>query len=288
MSPYQSEILTQLEQASTEALDNLLSALPDACQQIADTVRDFVAGLDKTTVGRIKPTVANLKLVDGFRKTLDKAVSSKQYGTAIESFLAEFGRASKLIDLYFGTIATTFNPAKVSYAAIRQANIETTITSLLGSGIDANFKDPIAKLLKQNIAGGSDSKALQTLMRDEILGTPNASPLLERYVKQVSSDSLHQYEANYMQAVSNDLGLEYGFYQGTTIQDSREFCIARTGKYFRMSEIKSWASLNWSGKIKGTNESNITTNRGGYGCRHLIIPVSKELYERQVKKGKGG
>ncbi|MES2731716.1 MAG: hypothetical protein V4714_08205 [Bacteroidota bacterium] len=288
MSPYQSEILTQLEQASTDALDSLLAALPDACQQIADEVRDFIAGLDKSKAGRINPTGINLKRVDAFRKTLDKIVASKQYGQAIEGFLAEFGRASKLIDLYFGTVVSSFNPAKAAYAAIRQSNIETTVTSLLGSGVDANFKDPIVKLLKQNIAGNSDSRALQELMRNEILGTPTTSPVLTRYVKQVSNDSLYQYESNYLQAVSNDLELAHYFYQGTVIGDSRDFCAQRTGKYYTDEQVKSWGNLHWAGQIKGTNSSNILTNRGGHFCKHLIIPVSKALYDLQAKKGKAG
>lgn len=288
MSPPQLEILTQLEQASTDALDNLLAAMPEANEQIANEVREFISSLDKTSVGKIKPSVANLKAVDGFRKTLDKVVANKEYGTAIDSFLAEFGRASKLIDLYFGTVVPSFNPAKTSYAAIRQANIETTVQSLLGSGIDANFKDPITKVLKQNIAGASESKALQELMRNEIIGTPTASPALTRYVKQVSNDSLYQYESNYLQAVSNDLGLQHYFFQGTVIGDSRTFCAERTGKYYTEDQVRGWGNLKWAGQIKGTNSSNILTNRGGHFCKHLIIPVSKALYDLQAKKGKSG
>jgi hypothetical protein len=181
-----------------------------------------------------------------------------------------------------------FQASKAVYQAVRQANIDTTVTSMLGSGLDANLKDPVIKILRQNVAGATDVKALRELMKNEILGTPTTSPLLTRYVNQVSNDALYQAESNYLQAVSNDLELQYAFYQGTVIGDSRTFCAERAGKYYTMDEVRSWGNLKWAGQIKGTNSSNIMTNRGGYFCKHLIIPVSAALYERQTKKGKKG
>src|SRR4028119_959351 len=277
MNKAQLDIIQQLQETSDEALNALQQALPAANKQLAAELGEFLYSLDKTSSGKIKPTIANLKKVDGFRKVLNKVTDGQLYNAAVGAFISQFSRVSKLMDLYFVTVTASYS-VKPLYEAVRQANIDTTVASLLGSGLDANLKDPVIRLLKQNIAGGSDSRALRSLLEADILGTPTINPTLTRYVKQVSSDSLYQFEANYLQVVSNDLGLQHYYYQGTTIGDSRIFCVQRAGKYFRADEVKEWAELSWSGRIKGTNASNILTNRGGYGCRHLIIPVSKELY----------
>jgi hypothetical protein len=40
----------------------------------------------------------------------------------------------------------------------------------------------------------------------------------------------------------------------------------------------------WSGKIPGTNESNFIIYRGGYNCRHQMLPVSKTIYDANKDK----
>jgi len=283
VSPKQLNILRQLEETTANLLAELEKALPAINEALYDEVLDLIADLDKTITGRIKATVANLKKVNSFRSVLDKVAKKQEYGQAIGAFLKGFDTASGLINEYFITVVKDFQANKAAYQAIRQSNIQTTVDGLLGSGLDTNLKDPVIKMLRQNVAGATDSKALRELLKNEILGTPTANPKLVSYVKQVSSDSLYQYEANYLQSVSQDLGLKYYYYQGTKIADSRQFCVERAGKYFREEEVRSWGSLKWAGQIKGTNADNILTNRGGYGCKHLIIPISKDLYERQTK-----
>lgn len=288
MSPKQTEILQRLDDTTAELLMELEKSLPGLNKELLVLINDFLSTLDKTITGRVKATVDNLKRVNAFRKQLDKSFIQGEYVDAVSSFLKGFDTTAGIINEYFVSVVDEFQASKVVYQAVRQANIDTTVSSMLGSGLDANLKDPVIKLLRQNVAGATDSKALQQLLKNEIVGTPTTPPMLTRYVKQVSNDSLYQYESNYLQAVSNDLDLQHAFYQGTVIGDSRPFCAERAGKYYTMEEVRSWGNLHWAGQIKGTNPSNIMTYRGGYHCKHLIIPVSQALYERQVKKGKKG
>lgn len=282
----QLDVLNRLDEVTTGLLAHMQSSLPNLNKELLSIVNDFITSLDKTIIGRVKATVDNLKKVNGFRKQLDKAFVQGEYIDSVKVFLQGFDMAAGLINEYFVSVVKEFQASKTVYQAIRQANIDTTVSSMLGSGLDANLKDPVIKLLRQNVAGATDSKALRELVKNEIIGTPTTSPLLTRYVNQVTNDSLYQYESNYLQAVSNDLELEYAFYQGTVISDSRSFCVARAGKYFTMEEVRSWGSLHWAGQAKGTNSSNIITLRGGYFCKHLIIPVSQAMYERQIAKQK--
>lgn len=288
MLPSQLEILARLEETTATLLADMESALPGLNKELMVILNDFIATLDKTITGRVKATVDNLKRVNAFRRQLDKSFIQGEYVDSVSQFIKGFDTTAVIINEYFVSVVKEFQANKAIYQAVRQANIDTTVSSMLGNGVSSNIKEPIVKMLQQNIAGATDIKALRTLLRNEILGTPSASPLLTRYVNQISNDALYQAESNYLQAVSNDLELQHAFYQGTVIGDSRTFCAERAGKYYTMDEVRSWGNLKWAGQIKGTNSSNIMTNRGGYFCKHLIIPVSAALYERQTKKGKKG
>ncbi|MCA1763880.1 MAG: hypothetical protein LC664_12935, partial [Flavobacteriales bacterium] len=59
------------------------------------------------------------------------------------------------------------------------------------------------------------------------------------------------------------------------IQDSREFCIKRVDKFYHVEEAKDWVKLDWAGKFRNTNESNILQVLGGYRCQH--VPVFRSL-----------
>lgn len=288
MLPSQLEILARLEETTASLLADMESALPGLNKELMLVINDFIATLDKTITGRVKATVDNLKRVNAFRRLLDKSFVQGEYVQAVAKFIRGFETTAGIINEYFVSVVKEFQASKAVYQAVRQANIDTTVTSMLSTGLDANLKDPVIKILRQNVAGATDVKALRELMKNEILGTPTTSPILTRYVNQVTNDSLYQFENNYLLSVANDLDLSHYFYQGTVIKDSRTFCAERAGKYFTREQVESWADLSWSGKNKSTNKTNIFWLRGGWSCKHMIIPISDALYERQTKKGKKG
>jgi hypothetical protein len=88
--------------------------------------------------------------------------------------------------------------------------------------------------------------------------------------------------------------MEFFLYQGRPIGSTRSFCRERAGKYWHREEIKEWGRnakfKPWKGMHKGTNEANIFLLKGGYACRHLLVPVSRqrvpaEDLERMRAKG---
>ncbi len=190
----------------------------------------------------------------------------------------------------FITIAIgSFKPKTELYQAILQANIETTKNALLGAGIRDNFGNAIQEVLKDNIAGIGTRSQLNETLRKFIEGTPEQAPFLNRYIKQTTNDAVMTFNSEYIQTISEDLGVEYYLYAGTLIEDSRPFCEARSGRYFTKEEVQKWASLkNWQGRMAGTNSSTIFTYRGGYNCRHQLWPVAKEQYDAAKEKGRAG
>ncbi len=112
-------------------------------------------------------------------------------------------------------------------------------------------------------------------------------------VKQIATDSLNQYSANYIKTVSDDLGLKWYKYQGGRKTSSRCFCLERVDKYFHVSEVEHWGETPslWNscktklhkggGMIAGTNKTTIFTYRGGWQCNHQIMPVSEKIVPKK-------
>lgn len=88
--------------------------------------------------------------------------------------------------------------------------------------------------------------------------------------------------------------MEFFKYQGRPIDTTREFCRARSGKFFHRKEIEEWgrsaSEKPWKGMNKCTNAVNIFLLLGGMKCRHVLIPVRQgvvpsEDLERMRMKG---
>lgn len=251
-----------------------------ANQEIYNELEEFLGTLQRRADGTIKASVENLKLVDKYRATLDKAMSKGTYTEATKEFIGTFKETSVFVNSYFGEIVNTFNDNNALYKEILKSNVESTVQSLLGSGLDANFKEPVIKILKDSVISGSDTKGARQALSDFILGSKDTDPKLTRYVKQVSNDSIQQYNRNYIKVISDDLSLSHYYYKGTKIKDTRTFCSARTGKYYTKKQVEEWTTKDWAGKNPATTKATIFTYVGGWGCRHLLIPVSQELYDR--------
>jgi hypothetical protein len=121
-----------------------------------------------------------------------------------------------------------------------------------------------------------------TAISEEFGESPLINQIKTHFID-VTGNSLREagIDANVIQPIENILNLK---------DTSREFCDQRHGKYFHRKEVEAWANLSWAGKIQGTNSSNIFIYRGGYHCRHQLIPVSaasvpRSVIERAINEG---
>jgi len=159
--------------------------------------------------------------------------------------------------------------------------------NLLESGVDVNFLQPILEMLNSRVFSGGNIDDLIDELQIFVTGGNDGVGGLQRYVTQVSNDSLTQFNATYNQTITEDLGIEFYQYTGTIIAGTRPFCNRFVRDYFHQIEVEQLGSGKdpqtgnslssedlLSGRIKGTNKSNIFTNRGGWNCRHFFSPIS--------------
>ncbi len=277
-----------LEDHADDLIKGLEDIMPKVNDEILSAINDLFYELDRTG-NTINASVQNLKAIDVFKSKLSTIIEEGEYGKGVNDFIKGYTKNSEFINGYFSAISTAFSPDDALYQAILQSNVKSTANSLLGSGIDANFTDPVIAILKNQVTSGSNKQAFIQALTDTIKGD---NPKLTRYASQVSSDAISQFNSNYINTVSNDLGLKHYYYKGTKISDTRPFCNRIAGKYFTEDDLKKYVqqqmSLNggkgWQGMVKGENWTTFPIYRGGYNCRHYLIPVSKEIYDAAVNK----
>ena len=95
--------------------------------------------------------------------------------------------------------------------------------------------------------------------------------------KQLVFDSLHQRERIITKDMGDYIKLSHYLYTGGIIDNSREFCRERNRKVFTKKEVLNWSNLTWQGK---STPYSPFVDCGGFRCRHRLMPISKEMYDR--------
>ncbi len=279
------KIVDALDNATDLGVEKFIERMTPISKEFFDKIVESAIEL-KLKIGTKSPNskemAENLKKLSRLNKQIDQMLFESGYKAEVQKFISLFGSSQEAINLYYSTIVSSFKPSKELFESILQSNLDTTVEGLLNSGIDANYTEPIKKILRDVVVGNGDYALLKANLKAYIIGDANISPRLKSYAGQVASDSVRQFQRNYFNAVSDDLGLNHYFYRGTAIRDTREFCSKRVGKYYTKKEVQNWASSDWQGKVSGTNSVTIFTYCGGWNCRHTLLPVSETIYKSKV------
>ena len=266
-----------INEAINTSIDEFEGVLPLLQKRLVIQLKRALTALKLTSEGLIKPTTENIQLIQTIMDDLRGGLITRQYIKALDKYLATFNPILELNNKYFGLLVVNYIPSKTRFAELSKQVIDLTKFTMGQSGVWNNVMNDIQTLLTSNAAsGGSYSDMLRTLT-SQVRGTPQVNGYVEKYAKQLVTDSVMQYNRQMQSTIAADLKLEWYYYQGTVIKDSRPFCVERHGNYYHQKEVESWVNQKWQGKIQATNENSIFTYAGGYNCRHSIIPVSQTV-----------
>lgn len=252
----------------------------------------------------IKASVKNIRLISEIKSQIQGIILNDRYVDSLSEFVKSFNTITDLQNKYWKSVEETYRPNAI-LTEIKTQSIEDTVDKLTEAGIGANISDKITDILRQNITGGGSYSSLTDQLKEFLVQTETEGALT-KYAKQITVDSVNQYNAQYTQTVSSDLGFEWFIYDNTDIDTTRPFCDAMTDKkYFHISEIpdllkgKGLTYVNKegervpvpiydrtglpSGMIPGTDATNFFVRRGGYNCGHQIRPISERLVPADVK-----
>jgi len=291
--PQFKNILTLID----KAIEKFNKRIPASQRAMLDEIELELRRLDLSG-DKIKTTVANLKIVNSIKNKLQRLILTDDYRTDVKEFVRAFNDVTKLQNEYWKGIESTFKPRPL-LREIRKSAITDTVKALGEAGIGTAIGEQIAGILRTNITAGGAYKQLTGQLRESLTDTVTPG-LLSKYAKQISVDSIQQYNRTYTNTVSGDLGFDFFAYQGSDITTTRHFCDALTDRrYFHVSEVPGllkaddlYYSTDDGGKkkveiydktglpqgmIPGTNPENFFIRAGGYNCQHSIRPVSETL-----------
>lgn len=217
-----------------QLIKNLLSAIDRATAKfneslpgIQKTVFSRVIELSKElelSAGRIRPSVKNVRLIGQIKTELERIIIGKPYLKRLGEFTAAFDTVQEINSRYFSLINKKFKPPSV-FKEVKKQVIGTTIESLTEAGIGKNVTDGIREILRVNVTSGGKYEDLVDQMRQFITDTRSGEGALVRHAKQITTDSINQYNATYNQLATADLGLTWFQYAGSLMTTSRDWCI---------------------------------------------------------------
>lgn len=287
--PQFNDIIKEIDQA----IEKFNKKIPAAQKAMYNELVGELKRLDLNG-DKIKTTVGNLKIIQSVKNKLTRLILTNDYLADVKEFVKSFNEIAKLQNQYWKSVESTFKP-KPLLKEIRQQAIADTVQQLTESGIGANIGDAITDILRTNVTAGGSYKALNSQLLESLTDTQKSDGLLTKYSKQITTDSIQQYNRQYTQQVAAGLGFEWYAYQGSDIRTTRPFCDAMTDiRYFHVSEIPRLLraeDLYYTkdggrqkvpiypktglphGMIEGTNAENFFIRAGGYNCGHQIRPV---------------
>jgi hypothetical protein len=288
----------------TEALARFNKRIPASQRDMLDGVEQELRRLDLNGT-RIKPTIANLKIIGSIKNKLLGLVLNDDYLGEVKQFAQAFKDIGRLQNEYWTEIEKDFKPRSILKEIQTQA-IDDTVSKLTDSGIGTNISDNIADILRTNVTTGGSYRDLLAQLRESLTDTQKSDGLLTKYAKQITTDALNQYSAQVTNVIASDLNYEWYAYRGSEIVTSRPFCqsMVENRRYFHVSEIPGMLRAegmyykdNKTGEkkkvelyaktglpygfIEGTNPENFFVRRGGYFCGHQCSPVSERLVKAQ-------
>ena len=280
-------------------LDDVPNLYTDGIKQVQkDIMQELLDSLEKLKRdedGNIKKTKANLAIVEDIVRDLKKIFGRSEYISLTKEFINEFDEQAKITDSFFTKTFGDFDDNKFNELALQKSKEQAYELMAGVPYVTTYLYNPVKSLLTDSIIAGDSYvktvKAIKQVVQGGTIKNKTLEGKLYRYAKQIAYDTFAVADRGYTNNIALDLDIEWYAYRGGLIEDSRDFCIARNGKYFHREEVIAWGKLgNWDGKIPATDEKTIFVYAGGYACLHSILPTSialvpKDVLLRNIKNG---
>jgi len=284
-----------LAHAIDDAINAFNTKVPEHERRVYKEVVDLLKEL-KTKNGRILSTVENIRLITKLKGKMQQIVASKDYKKDVAEFIRAYEEIATLQNKYFASFVTKYRPPAV-LEILKEQSIEATKGYLLQGGTQQEIIPAIDEILRANITTGGTMADLTEQLRQKITETDTPGAL-GKYMRQITTDSIHQYSATYTAAISQAYGFEWFEYANTLIPTSRPFCVqCRKKRWIHKSEIPTLLDGNIDGvqvamnektdlpegMIDGTTPANFIIYRGGYNCGHQLRPVPEDIVPQSAK-----
>ena len=261
----------------TNIPEEFISAVEVANKKVFDSVLKLLSELEQKD-GYIIPNKASLQKIELIAEQIRTTLLEGDYVKALTEY-------TKTFEAHGQVVLETFDiGAKLSDNPFYKDLIKQTQRNVLelfdASAIEFQLVSPIKDILTNSISSSMKFSDAVKSIRDFIEGSDAVEPRLLKYAKVYARDAFSIFDRSFTQVVNKEYDIKYWEYAGGIVKGTREFCKNKVGKAFTDDEVRSWAKDDWQGKNSNTTAQSIFTYLGGYNCMHVLLPISKERYEK--------
>ncbi len=277
---------------------------------VAKVTEEIIPQLD-IEKGLIRNTLKNYRLL----ASLDKVYTDFQKGQRIPFVEEVGGTTAKITALnkeYFRVMMGLELPEvfeKVATSAATKIGMRLGLEGgkIVGGGFfDTLIKNEsllldVKQFMAQAVTGQFRMKDFVKGLNQIIIGDSEKPGGIEKQFNRYAHDLYLQFDSAYSTALATETKLNYFIYQGGTIKDSRDFCVAHNNKVWSRKDAEKW--IEWTPaqgqypegyKIKQKDQNAVPsylayegydplTDRGGYNCRHSLGWIADSIAERMKK-----
>ena len=272
----ENDLIQSLEAINDKTIAYLTQLSKSQESKAVDILIDRFNLFELSKEGTIVTNAKNISHIQTLIEDYRNYIFTNEFTKKIQKQLYKhYADVSKITNKYYNLSEQEFGN-KALLKELQANAIISTINDLQTAGIDATR---LNKAFQAIVTDNLTLKQASDVFRKSV------PKQLDRYTNEIVTDNLYQYERNVTKILTNDLQLKHYFYSGTLRETSRPFCKNRAGRVFTEAEVRSWGNMGeWEGKIPGTNSKTIFTYLGGYNCRHRLIPITQERFDKLNKK----
>ena len=240
--------------------------------------------------GKLVQSQANVKEAARIKQNLSQFLKQSENTEYVKEFADTFISLEDINKDYYKSIVDTFKPDK-ALNVFKTLATNSLVDNLVGAGINGKITNQVFNIFNQNISAGTTRRELISQLNTFIKGNDEVLGGMQRYAKQIATDSINQFNASYNTSISDGLGFKWYRYVGRIKDTSRPFCKGLIQqRYIHKSEfadaslgILRYKTVSTAGMVGDTNKDNLLVYRGGYNCNHQFRGVTDRSVPDSVK-----
>jgi len=279
--------------------ETLLASVKDAEKELYKEISKIFENLDITN-GKIASSAKAEEFLLKLDSIIRTATKKAGYNASVAKFVKDFDKVEANVKEIQSQI-NSINITSAQIAPVKNIEIANTLEVLLGNKFSASFIAPLQQALYRNVMLGATVADTEQYLRDYLISSKEKDSKLLRYIKQVSRDSVSQFDGSLQANIASELSLNAVRYVGSIILDSRAQCrkwvdtsLITLDDLFQAEIDKAingtlyYEGKKSSGMYADTNVANFVVYRGGYNCRHRAIPTlaTNKIIGEDVNFGK--
>lgn len=288
------ELTNRKLRLSQQIEDTIVTAAERAQRQSWKAIASMLREMDVDESGNIAQTQANIRRIGEIVQTLNTVLAGGEYRDAVQTFLKQIDENVQLTNDIARLTDKTFEPTEVAKQLLQIAK-QNAVTAFFNTGVRDRVTQPFLEQLTAAVAARAPLNQTVTALQGLIEGDDLAVGRVTANVRTIANTAQAVTDNAYSAIVYEQVGYVWFRWAGNEIKTTRPFCDHRHGKVFHKKEIEAWGDgknaggINdirngtWDGRIDGTDSKTIFTNRGGWNCRHTLVPVLARNVPDDVK-----